>query len=327
MFKEKAEDMDQCLFEDIPLNRDCYLVSDIYLQGFEESFRKMIKGEIGVNFEVGGVSPVAVRKVNSNSLDLSWYPNTYTRFHELSVSLPRDKLIKCVDGWRYDLKPYIFVDHEWHEHLYTRGYSIFALIDAIGVRNAISNNELSKSKLIELRDKIDSLAEMEKDISFISFADSLILKTNWDVGYFDKGIEYSYKPEKMLYVIKKLESIYQEVLGLRIYAVLTQGSNEYFGEPLLHISKNRNHICLNSLGIPFAELMAIESSAKSAIRAGIHPPMQLYVDEQFYHFIQFKFEFQKNDKPRNSYSAIMKSTHSNYYYASCDDLLENIQSR
>lgn len=327
MFKEKAEDVDQCLFEDIPLNRDCYLVSEIYLRGFSESFRKMIIGEVGVNYEVGCVSPVAVRKVNSKSLDLSWYPNTSTRFHEVSISLPRDKFKKCVDGWRYDLKPYIFVDHDWLEHLYLREYSVFALIDAIGVKKAIRDNTLTKDKLIQLRNEIDRLADIEKDISFISFADSLILKTNWDAGYFNKGIMCSYKPEKILHVIKKLDHIYQEILGLPIYAVLTQGGNEYHGEPLLHISKNQNHICLNSLGVPFAELMAIETSAKNAIKTGIHPPMQLYLDEQFYHSIKFKFEFQKNEKPQNSYSAIMKCTDSNYFYASYDTLLENLDDR
>ena len=165
------------------------------------------------------------------------------------------------------------------------------------------------------------------DISFISFADSLILKTNWDVGYFHKGIKCSYKPEKILLVIKELDRIYQEVLGLPIYAVLTQGSNEYYGEPLLHISKNRNHICLNSLGVPFAELLAIETAAKSAIKSGMHPPMQLYLDEQFYHSIQYKYEFKKNDKPKNSYSAIMKSSEPSYFYSSCDVLIENLDDR
>ncbi|WP_026441273.1 hypothetical protein [Acinetobacter tandoii] len=324
MFKDS--DIEKYPFKDIPLNRDCCLMSEIYMEEFDVELGKMLRREESNPYVVGSVCRVSVRAINSNSLDLSWYLNTHTRFHEISISIPKDIVKKCIGCDEYGIKPYIFVDHEWLEHLYLREYSVFALVDAIDVKNAIRDNFLTKDKLIELRNKIDSLAETEEDISFISFADSLILKANWEVGYFDKGIECSYKPEKILYVIKKLESIYQEVLGLKIYAVLTQGGNEYHGEPLLHISKNQNHICLNSLGIPFAELMAIESSAKSAIRAGIHPPMQLYVDEQFYHSIQFKFQFQKNDKPRNSYSAIMKSSQANYYYSSCDVLLENLDN-
>ena len=68
------------------------------------------------------------------------------------------------------------------------------------------------------------VAEEREDISFISFADSLNLKSNWAVGYFHKGIECSYKPEIFLTIIKELKKIYKDVLGLDIYAILTQGS-------------------------------------------------------------------------------------------------------
>ncbi|MDG1819328.1 MAG: hypothetical protein P8H31_05805 [Porticoccaceae bacterium] len=317
-------DIDKYPFENIPLDRECLLMSEIYMGEFDEALSKMFHKEGCNPYEIGYVSRVVARKINSNSLDLSWYPNTLTRFHEVSISLPRDMVKICVGCWQYDIKPYIFIDHDWLEHLHLREYSLFALVDAIGVKNAIRDNALHKDKLIQLRARIDNLAKTESDISFISFADSLILKTNWDVGSFHKGIKCSYRPEKILYVIKELDLIYQEVLGLTIYAVLTQGSNEYYGEPLLHISESQNHICLNSLGVPFAELLAIEASAKNAIKLGIHKPMQLYLDEQFYNSLQFKYEFKNNQKPKNIYSAIMKSSEPSYFYSSCDVLIKNL---
>jgi hypothetical protein len=319
--------IDKHPFDEIPLDRDCLLMSEIYMGEFDEALAKMLKREECNPYEVGYVSPVAIRKINENSLDLSWYPNTITRFHEVSISLPRDKVKICVGCWQYDIKPYIFVDHEWLEQLHLREYSVFALIDAIGVKNAIRDNLLTKEKLLNLRDRIDVLAEEREDISFISFADSLILKSNWAVGYFHKGIECSYKPEIFLTIIKELERIYKDVLGLDIYAILTQGSNEYYEEPLLHISSTKNHICLNSLGVPFAELLAIQDAVKVALRSSIHPPMQVYMDEQFYHSLQFKYEYEyeKNKKPKNSYVAIMKSQQPNYFYASCDVLIENLR--
>ena len=320
-------DIDKYSFGEIPLDRDCLLMSEIYMEEFDEALKSMLRREECNPYEVGYVSPVAIRKINDNSLELSWYPNTYTRFHEVSITLPRDKVRVCVGCWQYDIKPYIFVDHEWLEQLHLREYSVFALIDAIGIKAAIRDNHLCKEKLIELRNRIDKLAEKYRDISFISFADSLILKSNWDVGYFHKGIKCSYRPETFLTVVKELEDIYVEVLGLKVYAVLTQGSNEYYGESLLHISNSKNHICLNSLGVPFAELLAIESAAKEAIKSGVHPPMQLYMDEQFYHSLQFKFEFEKNTKPKNTYSAIMKSYQPSYYYSSCDVLIENFRDQ
>jgi stalled ribosome alternative rescue factor ArfA len=53
--------------------------------------------------------------------------------------------------------------------------------------------------------------------------------------------------------------------------------------------------------------------------------MQVYMDEQFYHSLQFKYEYEKNKKSKNSYAAIMKSQEPNYYYASCDVLIENLR--
>lgn len=320
-------DIDKHAFECIPLDRDCFLMSEIYMKEFDEALDRMLRGEECNPYEVGYVSPVAVRRVNGASLELSWYPNTYTRFHEVSISLPNEMIKICVDCWKYDIKPYIFVDHRWLERLYLREYSVFALVDAIGVKHLIIKNAISKEQLIRLRDRIDRLAEDQTDLSFISFADSLIIKSNWDVGYFESGVECTYSPEKMLHVIKELERIYREILGLEIYAVLTQGSNEYYGEPLLHISSAMNHVCLNSLGIPFAELMAIESSAKLAIKLGVHPPMQVYLDEQFYHSLKFKFDFEKNEKPKSPYSPIMKSKTPNYFYSSCDVLIANLDTR
>jgi hypothetical protein len=171
-------DIDKYPFEEIPLDRDCFLISEIYMTEFDEALEKMLRKEDCNPYEVGYVSPVAVRKINSTSLELSWYPNTYTRFHEVSITLPRDMVKICVGCWQYDIKPYIFVNHEWLEHLFLREYSVFALVDAIGVKNAIRDNSLNKAKLIGLRDKIDELAERHAGISFISFADSLILKSN-----------------------------------------------------------------------------------------------------------------------------------------------------
>lgn len=296
------------------------------MEEFSIALVGMLEGKDISPYEVGYVSFVSGRQVNHNSLDLSWYPNVHTRFHEVSISVPKDKIRTCVGCCQYDVNPYIFVEHEWLEQLYTREYSVFALIDAIGVKKAIQNNLLTKNLLIELRNKIDDLAELNSDISFISLADSLILKSNWSVGYFRKGIECSYEPESILSIISEIQEIYRDALGLEIYSVLTQGSNEYYEEPLLHISQSKNHICLNSLGVPFAELLAIESAAKSAIKDGTHNPSELYMDEQYYHSLNLKFEYKKNEKPKNTYKAIMKTEEPSYFYASCSDIMKNLSS-
>jgi hypothetical protein len=314
-------------FEAIPLGRQCLLMSENFMEEFSNALEKMLGGGGGNPYEVGFVSKAVVRKRHKSSLALSWYPNTYTRFHEVSIDLPKEKIKVAVECGSYDIDPYIFVDHEWLEQLHLRQYSVFALVDAIGVKNAIRDNQLSQEKLLLLRDRLDHLAELHKEISFVSLADTLILKSNWVVGYYAKGIKCSYQPETFFYVVKELEAIYKEVLGLEIYAILTQGSNEYYAEQSLHISKAQNHICLNSLGVPFAELLAIDNAVKKAIKGGIHPPMQLYMDEQFYHSVHFKYEFKKNDKPKSTYAAIMKPQTPHYFYSSCDIVISALEPR
>lgn len=118
-----------------------------------------------------------------------------------------------------------------------------------------------------------------------------MLKSNYTVGQYDSDVEYTYEPEKILRLLPDIRAAYQSVLGLEIYAVITQGSNEYYGDSLLHISSTKNHISLNSLGLPFAQTQAIEHCARAAIKSSIHPANDLYLDESFYHSLRFKFTF------------------------------------
>ena len=131
--------------------------------------------------------------------------------------------------------------------------------------------------------------------------------------------------EVFIEIVKELQSIYRNTLGLKVYAVITQGSNEYYDDPLLHISDTKNHICLNSLGIPFAELMAIHNAARSSIKDKIHEPAELYMDKLFYNSLKLKFGFDKHKGNKNTYRAKMMSDYSFYYYAQCQDILDNLE--
>lgn len=308
-------------YDDIPLDRDCYLMDKKYMREFEEALLASFRG--GDSDPVGYVSPVAVRKIHPHSLEMSWYPNVMDRFHEVSITLPRKNLIMVVGSWRYDEKPVLFVDWEWLEELHLRHYSIFGLVDAIGVKAKIRGGELHRSSLTALRSKIDELGDGYEDISFVSFADSLLIKTNWTVGHFQSSVSYTYKPERVLDVIGSLRSIYQETLGLEVYAVLTQGSNEYYDDPLLHTSRSGNHICLNSLGIPFADLMAIDQAVNEAIHNQIHTPADLYLDSKVLNSLQFRFPFDKKGFPSNPYQSRMTGA-GIYYCADYRSVSENL---
>lgn len=310
-------------FEDIPLNRDIYVMDERYMSSYEEMNLNVFDGEEHRN--IGYVGYFAARKVNANSVEMSWYPNIHTRFHEVTVSLPRSEFVACVMTWNYDRNPHIFVKNEWLETLYLRSYSLFGLVDAIGVKTALESGSISKIKLLALRSRIDLLSKDHPEVSFISFADNLLIKSNWSVGHFQSETNYTYEPETFIHLLGQLNTIYVDVLDLETYAVLTQGHNEYYDEPRLHISNSGNHVSLNSLGIPFAQLLSIEAEARRAIKKNIHKPAELYMDELYYHSLNYRHGFDKHDVPSNAYHAKMMSTPSKYYYSSREQIISNLE--
>ena len=128
-----------------------------------------------------------------------------------------------------------------------------------------------------------------------------LIKSNWNVGDYKNDIEYSYSPETFIIVSQKVKDIYEETLGLETYAVISQGSNEYYDDPLLHISKTMNHVSLNSLGVPFAQLLDIDHAARSSIREGTHDPAEIYMDQQYFYSLKIKFEFDKDSVQNYEY--------------------------
>lgn len=311
-------------FDNVPTNRDLYLMSERWMHEFEKSTINMFNG--GEHPIVGYVAYAAARQISADAIELSWYPDANVRFHEVKVILPKDEFITCVECSDYDLKPYVFVCDEWLNHLYMRVYSVFLLIDAIGVKNELRTGSLQHEDLIKLRCAIDDLAGDYQELVFVSFADSLLIKGNWRVGHVESEVTYSYEPETFVRIVPQVEKIYRDVLGLKIYAVLTQSVNEYYEDPPCHISQNGNHLSLNSLGLPFAQLLSIDSAARDAIRTETHKPYELYMDADFYHSLRFNFEFEKNEKPCAQYRNPMTDDSSVYFYSSIQTILNNLQS-
>jgi hypothetical protein len=314
---------DKYEYKNIPQNQDCYLVDERYAVEYESMYLKVFKGQAWK--PVGYVSFIAIRAVHEKSIELSWYPNHYDRFHEMCIFLPKSKIKQCVGCRRWDWKPTIFVESKWLYELYGKTFSVFGMVDVVGVRQAIQNELLSREKLVELRSKVDCLSSKYPDISFISFADSILIKSNWAVGSVHNDLTYSYRPEAFIEVAQKLWIIFRETLGLSCYTILTQGYNEYYDDDLLHISETRNHIALNSLGIPFAQLMSIEKSVREAIKNGIHPPSELYLDETFYHSLRLRYEYNKNDRPKAAYKPVMSEKPAHYFCVDLQTIVNNIQ--
>jgi len=325
MFEHRSFDVYD--FADITLNTDIYLMDDKWMAEWEAAMVNMLNGGKGEPSTVGYISRAAAISVGDSSIELSWYPNISTRFHELRIVLPRDQFIACVGCSEYDYKPRIFVKERWHTHLHLRSHSLFALVDAIGVTKALEEARLTKKLLLRLRRRIDTIAKHYPDVSFVSFADSLLLKSGWHVGQYNSRIKYSYEPEKIFRVLRVVRKAYAEVLNMRIYAVIAQGLNEYYDESGIHIAGN--HISLNSLGLPFAQLLSIEKAARLAIREDRHMPADVYMDEDFYHSLHFvrDFAITKNEQPRQPYRLPMGTGESSYFYASFETIEKSLETQ
>lgn len=209
MFEDSRFDRYQ--YEDTPLNRDAYLVDEKYAAEYEAMYLSIFAG--GEFRSVGYVSFVAVRGVRENTLELSWYPNIFDRFHEVVVSLPRTKVRETVGSWQSDWKPTIFVESTWLDELYAKVFSVFGLIDAIDLRKAMDSQQLSRAKLLQLRGKIDDLAARHTDVAFISFGDSVLVKSNWTVGSIHNALTYTYRPETFVTVAREFQYIFLSSLG------------------------------------------------------------------------------------------------------------------
>jgi len=312
-------------FEDIPLDRDLSLMDVKWITEYEAALVASVSETGDSAYTVGCYSHAAARAIGTDFIELSWYPNTHDRFHEVRITLPRSAFLTCVASWQYDYDPVIFVDGDWLTNQHLRSHSVFALVDAINVKRALSSGALTHPKLIELRGRIDTIAAANSSVAFMSFADSLLLKSNYSVGQYDSAVRYTYKPERILRLLPDIRTAYREVLGLNIYAIVTQGNNEYYDDELLHIAASRNHISFNSLGLPFAQTQAIEHAARDAIKAARHEPADAYLDETFYHSVRFRLGFDKHAVPKFRYDAPMATGSTFYFPVSFSLLADNLE--
>lgn len=309
---------------ELPLGRDIFMMDEVYMEEWETEHIKVFETEEGGDpYRVGYITPVHISAVTPAGLELSWYPNTYDRFHEVKTFLPNAAFVAAALAYQYDKRPQLFVKSDWLRKLHLRSNSIFAMIDAVDMTQAIRAGEISHERVLRLRDRLDDLATMHPDISFVSFADSLLLKTHWTAGMVDTGVVYTYSPESLLTLFQDLQVIYRDTLNLEIYGVFSQGSNEYYDDPLLHISPSRNHISLNSLGLPFAQISLIESAARAAIRAKVHDRMEIYMDEDLFRSLRVE---DRSEWPSAPYKSKMTAEPGRYYYAMVDDLLASFRT-
>lgn len=313
-------------FKEIPLNLDLIVMDERWIPEYDREWVKVFSGDKTADTNVGFVTHVAARSIGDEWVEMSWYPNTNDRYHEVPVFLPRSAFITCVDLSKYDERPRVFVKSDWLAEVHERALAAFAIIDAIGVKRLLQSGNIDGEALRSLRDRVDEIAARYPDFVFISFADSLLVKQVWSIGHIDCDIKYTYSPEALLPVVAELRDAFKQSLCLSAYAIMTQGLNSQADGAALHTSASGNHISLNMLGLPFAQLMAIEEAARRAIREKSHAPAELYLDAMFFRSLKFKFGFERNRVATYSYrSPMTNSSNAAYVAISGKEITDNLE--
>jgi hypothetical protein len=309
----------------VPLDSDLIIMDEKWIADYEREWSRVFDSREGDPYSVGYVTRVAARSVGDGWVELSWYVNINDRFHELPLFLPEDRIVACVDVQAYDEKPHIFVRSDWLVDIHEKPLATFALVDAIGIKTLLQTGRLPSASLHALQTRIDLVAGKYPYLAFVSFADSLLVKQVWSVGHVGSSINYTYSPEAIFPAILDLHIAIKETLGVEAYTVMAQGMNAYDDQAPLHISAHQNHVSLNSLGVPFAQLLAMETAVRRAIRTGEHSSCGLYVDSLLHRSLKLDPGF-RDSLPFWPYQSPMtRAAGATYLATSIQAVLENLR--
>ena len=317
-------------YEDIPTDRDIFVLAERDLNFFNKAWDWYIAhatttADYPHNFL--DFRTCAVSAKHSMYLELDLLVDQSERFHEILHKLPRKDVIQCVRYWNWAKRPYLIVSNEWFDSLKFATHTTFAMVDAIGVRKKIFlEGKISRKQLILFRRELDSLARRYPSHVFFSFADSVILKSNWKRNLI--GFAKNYDPEMSIHIINQVQSIFKRILELDSYAVVTQGLTDDYERRPFKKSFFGSHIAFNSLGTPFSYLFDIERHVKANVKKNIHKPSSLYLSKDL--FLSLKLKSVMRDRYRNEAihfsSDMTPGLHQWYFCSSTDEVLTNLNS-
>ncbi len=280
-------------FEEIPQDRDSFIIPENDLNIFIDICNKINMGIPTENVnhpnEKIDYRWCFVEKLDEDSCDINICVTMNHRFHGVMKKLPKNMFIGCIQAFQFESRPYIVVKDEWIESLQNIPSSIYCMIDIIGIKNYLNKKGIIGCDIYDdYQKRINNIAKNNPEYIFLSFADSLIIKANWEIqaNMYNK----TYNPEKIIIIIKQIHEIIFEIFKLNSYAIITQGINYVETKDIEGISAN-NYLSIPSISAPFAELFDIEEAVKKNIKNHIHKPYNLYISESVLltlKFINFK---------------------------------------
>lgn len=159
----------------------------------------------------------------------------------------------------------------------------------------------------------DDFAKRHQNIVIWSFADSLIIKSNW--CYYKK---IKYCPESFLKTILELRTILSKKIGIKSYIILTQGQNYIGSDKTVHINSTCNHFGMLSYGPPFTSLFEIDNAVK---KLELKQKRSLYIEKKFYDSLNNKSFFDASTKNEFPFTCSFLKTDNKYIAVNVNDFI------
>ena len=320
--------MDYYDYENTPLGRDVFVVSEKYYFDFVKNWRFYLDDEdpytMHPNWMIKNMIRGSVIKVEPSYVVVEVFLNTTFRFHSAVVTLPKADFLHCLENYNYQKQPILIVSEDWLRKVMSSHYSVFCMVDAIGIKKAILTNGGVEPHLFRTFTRtIDSLARKYRNYTFLSFGDSVIIK-----GTFcpDRKYYLTYKPEELVKISNEVRKLFRDILNCGSYAIFSQGLLYDFENKGIRKASLGKHYSLGSLGAPFAEIFEIDEVARSNIKMEVHSPCDLYMTTHFFNTLDVIYD-EKGNFNKFSYESKMSFLGIGEYYAvGYDYLLSNLKS-
>ncbi len=271
-------------YNNIPLNRDMFIISDNEYATLIKHWRFFLDDEDPYTMHPNWIvknARAAVAKITNDFIVIEVFLNTTYRFHSAVLTLPKEDFCYCLENYNYQKQPIIIVSDKWMKKALSSFYSVFCMVDAIGIKKVILEKGGIPSDLLrKFSCEINSLARKYPSYTFLSFGDSVVIKGSFRP---DKKYYVTYRPEQLLEIAEKVKDCFKEVIGYDSYAIFSQGLLYDYENKGITKSWFGKHYSLGSLGTPFSEIFEIDSVARSNSKKGTHPPSEIYMTDFFFH--------------------------------------------
>lgn len=328
LFSKYPNDVRIYEYQEIPENRTFFLISSKEFDNKSEKWIDYIEGHTYTHpnnyFDyVHG----SCKFTKQGVIDIFTEVSLKSRFHGVCKKLLQKDFVFCFQFHSAGEKPFIMVSQEWFDNIHMDNYSVYAMVDIIGIKNYLLKHGLIEDEVItKYKKAVDRISSKESNYTFITFTDNIFIKRNWN----SSGQEYldSYKPEHMLHVIKEIQTEIYNVFKLTSYAIVTQGLQLFKDNENLIKNNTNNHFFIGSVATPFIELFDIETAIKNKIVKNPEFKQSLYLSESFY--ISLRFNTPLFDKEKFGISEKLLDNNSgvsmdSFRAINLDELLDKIE--